>query len=98
MTRHLPLNALCEECRDAAELHAPGRCLAEGCTCAGFVFQGVVAIDTFAGATVVERVGVPMLGRRVKVPSIADLPRFSPGGFVPDVVEYAPRRARGAER
>ena len=88
MTRHLPLNALCEECQDAAELHAPGRCLAEGCTCAGFVFQGVVAIDTFAGATVVERVGVPM----PVVPSITDPVKLE------DVVEYAPRRAREGTR
>ena len=88
MTRHLPLNALCEECQDAAELHAPGRCLAEGCRCAGFVFQGVVAIDTFAGATVVERVGVPMPGRRAVVPSITDPVKLE------DVVEYAPGRAR----
>ena len=92
MTRHLPLNALCEECRDAAELHAPGRCLAEGCTCAGFVFQGVVAIDTFAGATVVERVGVPMPGRRAEVSSITDPVKLE------DVVEYAPRRAREGTR
>lgn len=88
MTRHLPLNALCEECQDAAELHAPGRCLAEGCTCAGFVFQGVVAIDTFAGATVVERVGVPMPGRRAEVPS-APLPEPEPDPRVAVVLEWA---------
>lgn len=89
MTRHIPLSALCEECPHAAELHTSGRCLAEACPCGGFVFQGVLAIDTLAGPTVVERVAVPMPGRRAVIPSITDPVRLE------DVVEYRPRRAEG---
>lgn len=45
--KHVPLEALCEECPHVAEVHGTGECyaqdmLGERCPCRGFVFAGVV--------------------------------------------------------
>lgn len=87
--KHVPLEALCEECPHVAEVHGTGECyaqdmLGERCPCRGFVFAGVVRVLTFGGTAALHVAG-------------EDVPRrAAPGAPSVGAVTYdpKPRRAR----